>query len=385
MRGLTSLFDEVVGDMVRILPNRWLHFACSMMLRRVYNTEENRELKGISKATGVKMYLLVCFNVLLDLFMGCSSGGAIVDDRSGGSKMLHFRTLDWGMPALRRIIVQLDFKMSADGPIIARSITYAGFVGVLTGVRKHLSMSLNFRPTHDEKGKFWSDVRYYGHHLMVLLGRRPSIASTLRGFLLPQSVRNGKTPWSKKEHVTSSYLETVEKLSNNSLTTTACYLCLSDGDGTTVIEKDRITANVRSDKDFIVITNNDIDDEANIMPPKEGEDEPENPFESALAVIAHEAKDRRQCAEHNFHNMRAEKAKRLRNEQPRRSAIVDNELRTAMEVEDIIELVQMYPTTNEVTHFACVLDPKEGTVAWCWKWDKPVSAKWIREHQSETW
>ena len=57
------------------------------------------------------MYLLVCLNVLLDLFMGCSSGGAAVRDESGRSKMVHFRTLDWGMPTLRRVLIQLDLSL----------------------------------------------------------------------------------------------------------------------------------------------------------------------------------------------------------------------------------------------------------------------------------
>ena len=60
--------------------------------------------------------------------------------------MLHFRTLDWGMDPLRRVICQLDFTTKPHGPIFASTITYVGFVGVLTGVRQGLSVSLNFRP-----------------------------------------------------------------------------------------------------------------------------------------------------------------------------------------------------------------------------------------------
>ena len=153
---LTPLFDEVVGDMVPFIPLKWLHRIWRLFLRGVCSNEENAELKGISKATGVQMYLLVCFNVLLDLFMGCSSGGAAVragKDSKGGSKMVHFRTLDWGMDALRQIVVQLDFVMQKDGPIVASSITYAGYVGVLTGARPGMSVSLNFRPNRIDNGK----------------------------------------------------------------------------------------------------------------------------------------------------------------------------------------------------------------------------------------
>lgn len=52
--------------------------------------------------------------------------------------MLHFRTLDWGMDPLRSVLVQLEFVRSkSEDPekAIARTVTYAGFVGALTGVR----------------------------------------------------------------------------------------------------------------------------------------------------------------------------------------------------------------------------------------------------------
>lgn len=131
------------------------------------------------------MHLLVCFNVILDLLMGCSSGGAAVQNNSnsnsklGAEKMVHFRTLDWGMLTLRRVLVQLDFVLEPDGEMVASSITYAGFVGVLTGVRKDLSISLNFRGVHDDSHSFVANARYYGHLGMVLLGFRPSISSIL--------------------------------------------------------------------------------------------------------------------------------------------------------------------------------------------------------------
>jgi hypothetical protein len=97
MAGLGRLFDEVVGGMLDRVPLPWLHATGRMLLRRVRDGEEDGELRGISTATGVPMYLLICFNVLLDLFMGCSSGGAAVRDGDGdGVKNVHFRTLDWG-------------------------------------------------------------------------------------------------------------------------------------------------------------------------------------------------------------------------------------------------------------------------------------------------
>ena len=54
------------------------------------------------------MYLLVAYNVFLDLLLGCTSGGMLAkkpEQEEGGEgeeevTMMHFRTLDWSMPVL---------------------------------------------------------------------------------------------------------------------------------------------------------------------------------------------------------------------------------------------------------------------------------------------
>jgi len=69
--------------------------------------------------------------------------------------MLHFRTLDWTMDPLRKILVQLEFVRTSSatpGQIIARSITYVGFIGVLDRCQRRLehgpSISAQYtRPT----------------------------------------------------------------------------------------------------------------------------------------------------------------------------------------------------------------------------------------------
>ncbi|KAK5137799.1 hypothetical protein LTR08_007371 [Meristemomyces frigidus] len=406
--GITSLFDEVVGGMVGFLPLKWLHVVCRLLLRGLYSEEETAELRGIGEATGVALYLLVCLNVLLDLFMGCSSGGAAVKGEDGSATILHFRTLDWGMPALRRIVVRLDFVTEAGGGVVASSVTYAGFVGVLTGVRSGFSVSLNFRPQHDGSGGFGADARYGWHLLLVLLGWRASISSTLRTFLLPkrqgtngevsrtqaragldlqpdhwvdvaQRTAPGRTVWSAMTYadVLKQFCTNGRDTQCNIFPSTACYLCICDGDETTVIEKDLVTARIRSSDDFIVITNNDEDDAVNVGG---GTAKEEPPFATALAEIVLEAKDRKQCAEHNWNNIKVVKAKALRLRSPGKE-----ERKLLLDFDDVVTLVQRYPTTNEATHFACVMDPGAGSVRWCRRWMRPVSAKWIREHQSETW
>jgi hypothetical protein len=136
LSSVAGLFDDIVHGFHPYMPTSLARLFARLILRKVYGAEETAELRGISKACGVQMYLLVALNTFLDLFMGCTSGGVRTrDGKDAATKMLHFRTLDWGMDSLRKLVVQLEFVSEKGGRVIARSITYAGFVGVLTGVR----------------------------------------------------------------------------------------------------------------------------------------------------------------------------------------------------------------------------------------------------------
>ncbi len=66
---------------------RWVEFLASIFLRRVYSSEETQELKGIAKANGVALYILIALNVLLDSLLGCTSGGVMTSlDKIGGKR-----------------------------------------------------------------------------------------------------------------------------------------------------------------------------------------------------------------------------------------------------------------------------------------------------------
>ena len=183
--------------------------------------------------------------------------------------MLHFRTLDWGMDPLRQLVVELEFVRRTGGPVIATSITYFGYVGVLTGVRDGLSLSLNFRPSHDRR-TLAKRVQFRWQQLMVLLGFRNSIATTLRGILLDggKSDRVGPlTGRAKEVAYGTSALDVAAALENQPCT--ACYLTLCDGKTTVTVEKDHCAATVQSAKDFIVVLNHDEKDEASVEPPQD--------------------------------------------------------------------------------------------------------------------
>ena len=371
--GLPALFDELVPELVPFIPLPQIHTIARLFLRRVYTSEETEELRGISETVNVPMYLLVSYNVLLDLLLGCTSGGVRVREGRGSkqiTKMLHFRTLDWGMDILRDLIVQLEFvnrKSSEPDRILATSITYVGQVGVLTGVREGLSLSLNFRPVHAAHTRL-QNFNFYWNHLLVLLGFKSSISSRLRQYLLPlpSSHSQSKVPSTPPSFYTMSTILTHLL----PLSSTAAYLIFSTGHETFTIEKDNHSARIRSSTSFIATTNHDADHETP-EPPSQPSDHlnPEaiasvaptttkefdrsalaSPIILSLDEALRESQDRLSCLTRRWNNLL--KANEGKDEN---LSITETEL---------LKWIRSYPTTNECTHFACVMDAEAGRIRW---------------------
>jgi hypothetical protein len=284
---LAILFDALLEDLgIPSQKHIWIKGVARLFLRRLYSREETEEIRGIAQTAGVSLYLLVSFNVILDLLMGCTSGAvrsSEPDQPTSQAKMLHFRTLDWGMDPLRSVIVQLDFirsKSLTPQEVLASSITYVGFVGVLTGVRKDLSMSLNFRGVHNATTRA-GHFQLYLHHLLVLLGVRQSISSLLRSHLLANRDPQSQCP------------STLATLSTEipSKRSTAAYLIFSDGRTTVTMEKDYRTAVLRHSKSFIVMTNHDL----NLPTGTYSHDDSTRPELASLADVLSESTHRRKC------------------------------------------------------------------------------------------
>lgn len=342
---LPKLFDDIVKDLD--LPLKWTKWVAKCLLRRLHNREETKELRGISQITGIDLYLLVAFNVLLDLFMGCTSGGVRTHDSAGQSRMLHFRTLDWGMDPLRGIVVQLDYVRRPNGPIIASSLTYAGYVGVLTGVREGLSISLNFRPCHDGSTRL-ANFRFYFNHVMILLGFRSSISSLLREYLLP-------SPSSLHRLSRMSTLESIlHRLP--STVTTAAYIILCDGDQTVILEKDHVTAEILSSADFVVATNHDVSEEANKQSPSAPlNNQAASLHLTGMDVLVEESISRKDT----ICKLWADVDRSKRGRSTRASTRPKN-----VQTRDVINWMKTYPIKNEETHFATIMDPHKGEFIW---------------------
>lgn len=100
-------------------------------------------------------------------------------------------------------------------------MTYVGFVGVFRGVRRGLSISLNFRPTHDTSSML-AYFRCNFQHILVLIGPRPSIIT----FTSEHSATTGQIV---QRYAHRLFLVSIERRVLPMLTT-AVYLNFSEGE-----------------------------------------------------------------------------------------------------------------------------------------------------------
>ena len=395
------MFDDLIKSIAPRIPIRIIHKLAWICLHRLHTREETEELRGISQTTEIDMYLLICLNTVLDLLMGCTSGGVRVKAHSPDStSMLHFRTLDWGMDPLRDLIVQLEFVRDSDpNKVLATSITYVGFVGILTGVREGLSASLNFRPVHDTTRNF----AFYANHLFVLLGLRQSISSLVRQCILPPETQDGTSMFSTLADITANVPQ---------LATTAAYLIFSDGATTVTMEKDHRTAVVRSSSSFIVTTNHDQGSDS--ASPKEVADSKRDshvglslvsPDIQTMASLIDDSNERHECMEMKWKaevrkqneqahpalarreipqtvepsgsrsSLRLRKqreAKRQEAEDDERfigDLSMDDDSTTAITKYQLLHWLATFPVLNESTHYATLMDPSAGKIAWVRRYD----------------
>ncbi|KAL5327178.1 hypothetical protein ACEPPN_004870 [Leptodophora sp. 'Broadleaf-Isolate-01'] len=350
MQAMTSLLDEVLH---LVIPWLWLRklveWLASIFLCRVHSVEETEELKGIAKASGVDLYFLIALNVLLDSLLGCTSGGVMTSLGKKGEdrkRMMHFRTLDWGMDPLRSVLVILEFVRSeSPNPkmVIGRSISYAGFVGMLTGVRKSLSVSLNFRPTHS-----CSTLALRKHQLLVLLGFRPSVCSIIRSMIAPSGIEQPASDLSLEDQL----------LAIPRYRCPPCYLVLSDGISTAVIERDLDSTGVQIDKEFIIVTNNDAKHDS--LPNVTGKKD-----KSALVLDMEqwiqESSERKACVWKKWCGVKTRLRQKLIKEGVKAEDLTHDGW-ASVKYKTLQDWLRAYPVQNECTHFMCIMDAQEGEI-----------------------
>ncbi|KAF7548517.1 hypothetical protein G7046_g8656 [Stylonectria norvegica] len=368
---LSNIFHDLLRQLTGAAVGKGLGYLARIALHRLYDADETAELRGISKAIGVAMHIMVAFNVLLDLLLGCTSGGVRVFDPKSRtsapkSRVLHFRTLDWGMDEIRKLVVELDYVRFYGGPVVASTVTYLGYVGVLTGVKKGLSMSLNFRPYH-ARDTWRKQASFRWHQMMVVLGFRQSISSVLRHILLDLPGNARQVEESDVDERQSSAFEFEESFEDGDMESmlwmlshspsTAAYLIFCRPDRVFIVEKDHHGASIRSSNTFLTAYNHDAADES------DSESDASQSHGGASDVVSNGcivgmanevgfSLDRK-C---HLDSLWTKQVRRCR----RRYGVRDS----SVTVKDVLQLVKDEEISNEETHYAVVMDPQVGQILW---------------------
>jgi hypothetical protein len=168
------------------------------------------------------------------------------------------------------------------------------------------------------------------HYLLLLLGRRPSIASQLRKFLL--------SPGLPPTLVDLSYYF-------NYTTATSCYLTFCTPSSVLVVEKDLKSAITHTSDQFLAVTNHDVAMEPYRDQWRQRVREQAVQEFGGVHEIMEESIERKEC----MCNMWRDKANR-----------------DEASVDDVKSWLREYPVRNECTHFSCIMDPSAqgGGLVW---------------------
>jgi len=99
------------------------------------------ELKSISKRAEIPFERLVLMQLCYEWCSACTSIGMNIGDEE---KNMHFRTMDWALPTLEKLTVNLDFYRN--GELLFKSVSWVGCVGIMTGmVPGEYTIALNYR------------------------------------------------------------------------------------------------------------------------------------------------------------------------------------------------------------------------------------------------
>jgi hypothetical protein len=132
-----GLADDILGDMGSKVVEPLLAAATAVGF-----VQYGDELRGIAKATGLPVGRVVMLQIAYEAFAACTS--VVVEGKDGHP--LHIRTMDWEMPELQPLTVEVDFMQA--GQVVFTATTWAGYLGVLTGVKPGVfSVSVNYRRT----------------------------------------------------------------------------------------------------------------------------------------------------------------------------------------------------------------------------------------------
>lgn len=197
-----------------------------------------QELKSIARMADIPLNKLILMQICYEMFSACTS---LVMKRSDDTNV-HFRTMDWEMDFLKDLTINVNFIRN--GKSVFRGVTWAGYVGIVTGMNSYYSVALNYRR---------SNGTLMNNFMRTIAMKWPV------GYLVRHTLENS---WNK-------YEEALNIFSKYQLIS-PCYitLCSADHDAVVIVRECDRVVQVRylNSMEYIVQTNCDDDrDPNNIM------------------------------------------------------------------------------------------------------------------------
>ena len=261
---VTEYKDECINafrEMEKMIP---LPQAYESMLENMIKQNMNiimykEELISISNILDMPLYKVIMAQLCYEMFSACTSvivNNVDIDNPRGInviSSNVHYRTMDWDMPYLKKLTVELDFRYDDQTKFIATS--WVGYIGIMTGmIPRQYSIALNYRR---------SDGTILGNVKRALDKYWPV------GYLIRDIMEKNTINCDSED----TFDETMRRF-EDSLLISPCYIsiCSSSGRNYIIVRDYNKVAQIKGSADFLVQTNIDPDDtnpNANILWSKE--------------------------------------------------------------------------------------------------------------------
>jgi acid ceramidase len=181
-KDILAMIEQFINSVLRagsVLNNKLLSAILDLgtdaLLKKIPSPFDD-EIRGVAKATGIHVTYIFVYNIMYELAGFCSS--LVAQDSQG--HIYHARNLDFGefmgtdpelhswelTKKLKPLLMNLNFVRG--GVTLYQSTQYAGFVGLLTGLRKgafSISVDTRFDGNLDKFLLMWLLGKYDGQFL----------------------------------------------------------------------------------------------------------------------------------------------------------------------------------------------------------------------------
>ena len=135
-------FQPVMDEIDKILKYSGLFGTLAPKLTHVMakmgTVKYHDEILSISKLSGFPLGKLVLMQICYEMFAACTS--VVIKN---GNYNIHYRTMDWEMEFLKPLTIEVEFVRGDQH--LFNAITWAGYVGIFTGVNSLYSLAVNYR------------------------------------------------------------------------------------------------------------------------------------------------------------------------------------------------------------------------------------------------